>query len=167
MFVIISKGNKKKIISFALLISIVMAVFSNTAITTAVKAETLDETTEEVTLSEVDVPELLSYNDAVANGHTARQYYSEPDLYTAVFANRDGSYTYYNFSEPIKYVGSDGNIYDKRSELTYTRGKYITEQNDVAVEISPDAASGAVLAVGNSSITIVPQFVADNTVHHV
>lgn len=53
-------------------------------------------------LDDEDLPQIIGRDLANARGHVNRLYEQEPDCYTIMFQNRDGSKTAYLFSTPVK-----------------------------------------------------------------
>lgn len=53
-------------------------------------------------LDDKDLPQIIGRDLANARGHVNRLYEQEPDCYTIMFQNRDGSKTAYFFSIPVK-----------------------------------------------------------------
>lgn len=53
-------------------------------------------------LDEGDIPDIISLELIEKNHHVNRLYEQEPDAYTIMFQNRDGSKTIYSFSIPVK-----------------------------------------------------------------
>lgn len=60
------------------------------------------EQLENATLAPEDIPSCIDPALAEARGHVNRLYLQEPDDYTVMFQNRDGSKTIYVFSHPVK-----------------------------------------------------------------
>ena len=58
-------------------------------------------------LNEADIPDVISPQLAYSREHVNRLYLQEPDDYTVMFQNRDGSKTVYYFSVPVKSGGRD------------------------------------------------------------
>ena len=56
------------------------------------------------TLDAADVPAVITQAEIEQYQHVNRLYEQEPDLYTVIFQNRDGSKTVYLFGSPVKYV---------------------------------------------------------------
>ena len=122
-------------------------------------ADTFDVDETAVVLSAEDVPELVGTENITSHGHIIRLRAQEKDLNTAVFSNNDGTITEYVFSEPIKYVDTDGTVKDKHVLLELERGEYRnTANNDIAFSASQDAAQGTTLAYNGTSLCVVPIF---------
>ncbi|HBL85443.1 MAG: hypothetical protein A2Y17_04555 [Clostridiales bacterium GWF2_38_85] len=52
-----------------------------------------------------DIPKVISFNDAIDNGHIKRMLELENSLSTIAYKNIDGTNTIYSFTAPIKYQG--------------------------------------------------------------
>lgn len=57
------------------------------------------------TLDAADVPAVITQAEIEQYQHVNRLYEQEPDLYTVIFQNRDGSKTVYLFGSPVKIPG--------------------------------------------------------------
>ena len=77
---------------------------------------TLEEL-KEAELDRSDVPFEISYELAQSRLHVNRLYSQEPDDYTVMFQNRDGSKTVYVFSENASYFRKAGRKTQKKSKL--------------------------------------------------
>ena len=86
-----------------------------------------------LSLARTDVPESLSYENAVSSGFVKRLYEEEASLNTAVFLNEDGSRSMLFFDENIKFEDENGIVRDKSNHLSKTRNGYTNEKNDVRV----------------------------------
>ena len=77
-------------------------------------------------LSASETPEIISTTLINKNHHVNRLYEQEPDVFTIMFQNRDGSKTIYVFSHPVKTVSADGVYTDMTvSEIqTVVNSKY-------------------------------------------
>ena len=101
-------------------------------------------------LSDVDIPELLNVDFVQNNGHVNRLRPLEQDLSTIIFQNRNGTYTTYLFSSPVKYVDSTGAIRDKSNALSTVAEDvrsqsgyaYVNQSNDVKTYFPTKIQSG-------------------------
>lgn len=117
-------------------------------------------------LSATDVPELLSTELASQNGHVNRLYSLEQDLNTVTFQNRDGTHTVYLFSNPVKYVDSNGTVRDKSNSLTSnindSRFKdeyaYVNQHNDIKTYFPAEIRTqkGVTLVTSGFSVELSP-----------
>lgn len=84
------------------------------------------------TLAASDIPACISPALAEARGHVNRLYQQEPDDYTVMFQNRDGSKTIYVFSYPVKSTGMSMNttaaIQVNGSAISFASGNIITSR---------------------------------------
>lgn len=84
------------------------------------------------TLAASDIPVCISPALAEARGHVNRLYLQEPDDYTVMFQNRDGSKTIYVFSYPVKSTGMSMNtaatIQVNGSAISFASGNIITSR---------------------------------------
>lgn len=64
------------------------------------------------TLNMAEVPAVISQAQIEQYQHVNRLYEQEPDLYTVIFQNRDGSKTVYVFAQPVKSVSGNGAVTD-------------------------------------------------------
>lgn len=86
---------------------------------------------EECSLTELDIPSVMSLEEAKAKGHVKRLREIEPDDFSVVFLNRDGTESLYYYDEPVKYKDLNGNILDKRLDIISSGESYLSDQNDV------------------------------------
>lgn len=84
------------------------------------------------TLAASDIPACISPALAEARCHVNRLYLQEPDDYTVMFQNRDGSKTIYVFSYPVKSTGMSMNtsaaIQVNGSAISFASGNIITSR---------------------------------------
>lgn len=84
------------------------------------------------TLAASDIPACISPALAEARGHVNRLYLQEPDDYTVMFQNRDGSKTIYVFSYPVKSTGmsmhTTATIQVSGSAISFASGNIITSR---------------------------------------
>ena len=64
------------------------------------------------TLNMAEVPAVISQAQIEQYQHVNRLYEQEPDLYTVIFQNRDGSKTVYVFAQPVKSTLGNGAVAD-------------------------------------------------------
>lgn len=139
----------------AIALSLICIVLSLPLYTSAVDGDTAGSAA--ATLSAADVPALLDFAEAAANGHIRRLYEEETDLYTAVFENADGSKTVYTFGEPIKYVAQSGEIRDKKTTLASSENGFTAADNDVVVSVPGSVSGAAAITRGGNTVTITPK----------
>ena len=111
-------------------------------------------------LSESDIPEVLDFNEAKNKGHISRERELEEDLFTAIFANDDGTKTMYIFGAPIKYIDSNGEVKDKSTKLSLSGTELITADNDVTVSFPQYASQGISVSKENINISMAPNYVS-------
>ncbi len=101
-------------------------------------------------LPDADIPEPLNVEFVENNGHVNRLRPIEQDLSTIIFQNRNGTYTTYLFSSPVKYVDSSGVIRDKSNALSTVTGNvrfqseyaYVNQSNDINTYFPANIQSG-------------------------
>ncbi len=103
-----------------------------------------------------DVPEIISFAKAKANGHIARLREKETDRNTVIFLNEDKTETMYIFAEPIKYTDSYGDVRDKSTELTLDGTNYIMQDNDINVTLPLNISQGISVSDDEISISMTP-----------
>ena len=69
-------------------------------------------------LPDADKSEVISDDLIAERDHVNRLWKQEEDLNTIIFQNRDGTKTMYWFDQPVKYVDENGEVKDKKNELT-------------------------------------------------
>lgn len=97
---------------------------------------TLDQL-KNASLSNADLPPEISRSVADERGHVNRLYAQEPDDYTVMFQNRDGSKTVYIFSFPVKN--------DSGFEVMQLGGNAQTEQIAQGLKLSVSAGAAKVV----------------------
>lgn len=129
-----------------------------------------DETNEDfkfgngvVDLSKNDVPDVITYDNAVKNKHVKREREKENGLNEVIFQNKDGSHTLYVYDQNVKFIDDDGSVKDidngietikntKRKGYTYTNGA-----NIVNVDFPDFIKDGLVVGYGKSEIKMYPK----------
>ena len=93
-------------------------------------------------LDESDLPSVMSLLFAQERGHVKRLEMQEPDDYTVMFQNRDGSKTMYIFSIPVKTQNANG--FDSSNKVSLTpksnKLKISASSGGIAAEFSRDLA---------------------------
>lgn len=96
------------------------------------------EQLESAVLAASDIPACISPALAEERGHVNRLYLQEPDDYTVMFQNRDGSKTIYVFSYPVKSTGMSMNtsaaIQVNGSAISFSSGNIITSRIGVDIK---------------------------------
>lgn len=154
---------------FSICISLLpSSVFAVSYLSESEKITTVDEVyTNDVvgeniggTLAEADVPEIIGYQEAIAQNHIARLYEDEgTDLNKVVFLNADGSKTMYLFDFPVKYIDGDGNIRDITLEIadsTTQSGEFESAANSAITTFSAQFTDGITLTGSDAEIRLVP-----------
>lgn len=88
----------------------------------------------EVFLSNDELPCCITKKEAVQKGHVQRLRNIEPDEYTVVFQNSDGTNSLYIYDQPIKYKNEKGQMVDKNNTIitsTIYSNSYQNMSNDV------------------------------------
>ena len=121
-------------------------------------------------LTSADLPETMTLAAAMSAGHVRRLRDEEPDLYTVVFENADGTNTAYIFSEPVKY-DDNGVIRDKSTSIFAIASSdalpsaignassyaYKTTNNDVKVYFGTSSSQGVSLTYQEYTIRSYPE----------
>ena len=121
-------------------------------------------------LTSADLPETMTLASAMSAGHVRRLRDEEPDLYTVVFENADGTNTAYIFSEPVKY-DDNGVIRDKSTSIFAVASSdalpsaignassyaYKTTNNDVKVYFGTSSSQGVSLTYQEYTIRSYPE----------
>ena len=121
-------------------------------------------------LTSADLPETMTLAAAMSAGHVRRLRDEEPDLYTVVFENADGTNTAYIFSEPVKY-DDNGVIRDKSTSIFAVASSdalpsaignassyaYKTTNNDVKVYFGTSSSQGVSLTYQEYTIRSYPE----------
>lgn len=106
------------------------------------------------------VPDIVGYDEAVAQSHIKRLYDEEGnDLYTIIFLNVDGTKTMYKYDFPVKYVDDSGVIQDITLQITDSeRGteKFKTANNSTITTFSRYLTDGISLMGNETNITLIP-----------
>lgn len=103
-----------------------------------------------------DVPAAVGYEAALAKGHTERLFAEEPDLYTVIFRNADGTKTMYLFDDPVKYEAKDGTIRDVVLTVAESNGAvYEAAENRFRIEFAKNGA-GASLREDGLALSLSP-----------
>lgn len=93
-----------------------------------------------------DLPISMSIEDANTRGLISRVKSAENDLHSVVFGNKDGGYTLYYYSEPVKYVDEYGVIRDKSDSFyAYMDGSFGTLANDIQTDLPRKLKDGIAL----------------------
>lgn len=111
-------------------------------------------------LEETVVPEIIGYDEAVAQNHIVRLYEDEGnDLSKVVFLNSDGTKTMYLFDFPVKYVDNNGIIQDISLEIANNSnlGNFETASNSIITRFPANFTDGIALTANNTEILLVPE----------
>ena len=104
--------SRNSIISLLLMLIFTITTFINIAFASNNSNANVNNTISSG-LSEKSIPETISYENVIQQGHTERLYSAEKDLNTAVFKNRNGSNTMYIFNENINPCNSLNFTYEE------------------------------------------------------
>ncbi len=119
-----------------------------------------------------DIPVSLTLDDLKRNGSVKRVREDEYSLNSVVYQNIDGSYTEYQFTEPVKYQDENGKIKDIKlgikdgikNEQFSSNEYYACEDNDVKVYFPKSMHSsneGVQLVKDDININILPSIDED------
>ncbi len=123
--------------------------FTENNVSTDLSATTLDASC---------VPEIISYDVAIAAGHISRDYSQEQTLNSVVFKNNDGTDTWYLFDEDVKYIDKDGTIKDKSNVLVKNKdGSYSNKSNDIELLYPAKLSSGVTLNYDGITMVMAPE----------
>lgn len=142
---------KSKIISFVLLLSMLLTIIPVYASGGISNTETEQSS---------EFPEIVC-EEIKENGYIRRKSNEEPDLYTFVFANDDGTETMRVFSHPVKYVNSDGKVNDISLALKENDGVYAPESHGVICSFPKNLNEGISIIIDGCEVTTVPLFTDD------
>ncbi len=109
-------------------------------------------------ISEFNVPDIVGIEKAQKNKHKYRLA-EEPNLYTLIFENEDGSRTLYNFGEAVKYE-KDGKIFDKSNRLSRVSYRntvyYSNTQNNIVSYLPEQLSDGIFMNMDGYQLSIQP-----------
>ena len=115
-----------------------------------------DEIYANLSLCEEDLPEAMTGSGIEETEAVVRLKGQEKELSSLLYANADGTYTEYFFSENVKY-GKDGTVKDKSNKLTYSEnlGGFTNEENDINVILPTvyTSENGVSLSYGENVIS--------------
>ena len=142
-------------------------IFSVLCSATPVKAEIIGEISTSYILTKDQIPANMTLRQARAAGHVKRLYDQESrdNLNTVIFQNADGTNTMYIFSEPVRYIASDGAVRDKKTVIMSSAGnyRYTSADNDVIAKFSQASSDGVSVNFGTYDIRMIPAM-AQNSV---
>lgn len=178
---IISKMKLKKIISLILtvitLLSLIPSFSAHAENAPEIKATELsddqlqkiaeqstsklpDDLLQKLSLKDSDIPESMKNTNVRETDAVVRLKAQEGDMSSILYANRDGTYSEFFFTENVKYKKGD-EIFDKSNVLTSSlkHGGYTNEQNDINVKLPfmLTKSSGIELSYGNYIVEFIPQ----------
>ncbi len=115
----------------------------------------------------IDVLENGAYTDSelcVAEDGRIRLAGEEPNLYTRIYRNRDGSNTMEVFDAPVKFIDSSGTVKDKLLTLTSAAEGFEAEQSDSDILFSAELENGIRISNGALLVETLPEEVRGNAV---
>ena len=115
-------------------------------------------------LSETDIPEPLSAEQLAQHGAVQRLRGEEPDEYTFVFLNSDGTRTSYSYGVPVKYIDENGAVRDKNNTIKDFNNEYGNLDSDVQLRF-PKKLNAVKISYKNGQVQIKP--VTDMTPGHI
>ena len=129
-----------------------------------------DEIYANLSLCEEDLPEAMTGSGIEETEAVVRLKGQEKELSSLLYANADGTYTEYFFSENVKY-GKDGTVKDKSNKLTYSEnlGGFTNEENDINV-ILPTvymSENGVSLSYGKNVISFTAEECASSEAEYI
>ena len=123
-----------------------------------------EQTSEVFALSESDIPEPLSAEQLAQHGAVQRLRGEEPDEYTFVFLNSDGTRTSYSYGVPVKYTDENGAVRDKNNTIKDFNNEYGNLDSDVQLRF-PKKLNAVKISYKNGQVQIKP--VTDMTPGHI
>lgn len=106
-------------------------------------------------LSPQDIPEALRVRNADTSKYAHRVYNLE-DEYSLVYQNSDGTNTMLQFTEPIQYRDSDGNLKDISTAMLLVGKDYVMLDNDVFVKIPNNLSDGVKFEIDGLKLSMKP-----------
>lgn len=105
-------------------------------------------------LPDSDIPETLTREQLASHGAVARLREEEPDEFTFVYLNDDGTRTSYSYGVPVKYE-ENGEIIDKNNAIKDFNGKYGNTASDMELRF-PKKLGKISVKYKNHNIKIEP-----------
>lgn len=106
-------------------------------------------------LSGTDIPEPLSAEQLAQHGAVQRLRGEEPDEYTFVFLNSDGTRTSYSYGVPVKYTDENGAVRDKNNTIKDFNNEYGNLDSDVQLRF-PKKLNAVKISYKNRQVQIKP-----------
>ena len=88
----------------------------------------------------------------------------EPNLYTKIYRNADGTNTMEVFDAPVKFIDESGAVKDKLLTLTDAAGGFAAEQSDSDILFSAELEDGIRISNGTLLVEALPEDVMGNAV---
>ncbi len=88
--------------------------------------------------------------------HILRLVEEEPNLYTKIWLNSDGTRSMEYFGEPVKYVDIEGNVKDKLLTFREERNGFYAEQSDIAYFFEKNLGNGIALSFDKTEVLMFP-----------
>ncbi len=88
--------------------------------------------------------------------HVMRLSDSEPNLYTRIWLNEDGTRTMEYFGEPVKFIDGEGNTVDKLLTFKKERLGFTAEQSDISYFFNENIGDGIALSYDKTEISMFP-----------
>ena len=114
-----------------------------------------EQTSEVFALSGTDIPEPLSAEQLAQHGAVQRLRGEEPDEYTFVFLNSDGTRTSYSYGVPVKYIDENGAVRDKNNTIKDFNNEYGNLDSDVQLRF-PKKLNAVKISYKNRQVQIKP-----------
>ncbi len=114
-------------------------------------------TTEELVILPIsDIPEVISYEDAIERGHVERLKSEETDMHSVIFRNSDGTKSLYMFASPVKYTASNGSVKDKSTDISITANGFAVTDNDVKLTFGNSSTNATTVVNNGNTVMITP-----------
>ena len=103
------------------------------------------------------LPDIISESEAKEHGYIGRDYESEPNLYTFIFKNSDGTNTMKLFGHPVKYEDENGKVKDISFDIQENDdGSFSTVNNNIITTFSSDLTDGINIVYNDIDICMIP-----------
>lgn len=121
-------------------------------------------------LSQADIPEVLSEDFIGERNHISRLHAEETDLNSIIFLNADNTATLYYFEDAVKFIGDDGEVFDKSNKLYSVTDvpdyAYFNRDNDINTFFPSSLSSerGILLKHDDLSVEMIPATLTSSAV---
>lgn len=114
---------------------------------------------QEIDISKVEFPQFISREKAIKREHVNRLKDQESNLNTVIYQNRDGSKTAYIFTNPVKYIDTNGQIKDKSTEIAdfeHEIYSYAMLDNNIKAYFPSDITKGVLIESNGVGFKLIP-----------